>query len=134
QATEPRRNVFMVGQQRTFGYLGSDPARVDSSRRDLVEQPALIARPNQIGRQDIDRQAQSFERPFPNGSAAQRLALNEPRQAFGEPSGGGAGKQDLGPGNDRGAGQRLGANDTSGAGLDQRLEQDVDLLVSDDRF
>ena len=110
-------------------------AGIDPGGRDLVEQPVVRnpAAPESAGRMLIDR-----PRPLsgPSHTAAQRSALRwtsrDSRSA--SPPAAARAKSSCGVrGNGRTC-QRFGPDDTAGGGLDQRLEQDVDLFVRDRCF
>jgi hypothetical protein len=44
-----------VAKQRAFSDLDRDPLRIETGPLDLFDQPLRIARPQQVGRQQVDR-------------------------------------------------------------------------------
>ena len=87
QPREAGRDRRLVDQQRAFGDLGRDPGRIHAGGRNLVEQPVVETVARQVLGQEVDRQLEILERAFPRRGAAQRLALDQPRQPLVEPGG-----------------------------------------------
>ncbi len=84
KAIEAIRHSLLIDEQGAFGDFAVTRSRIDAGGTDLVEQPALVAGAGNVGRQDVDRDAKTLQRPFPSGGRAQSLALDEPRQPLGE--------------------------------------------------
>ena len=131
---EPRGGGGLVGEQAVLGDFDGDPLGLEAGGGDFVEQPALIARPGKILGEQVDRQAQVGERPGPLADHAQRLALDQPRQAFRLAGGGGAGEQFFGRIGAVPAGERLDSADVAGGQIDLRLEMDRDRVRGRWRF
>ena len=69
RSRQPVGDRFLVDQQRAFGDLRRDARRIDPGGRDLVEQPAVITLARNVGRQQVDREAEVLERAFPRRGA-----------------------------------------------------------------
>ena len=88
----------------------------------------------QVFRKQVQGDPEFLERTFPDSRTAQRLALDEPRQALCEAGARRPRKHDFGRWYDGRPRQRLGADDKSRPRLDQWLVQHLDLLVGDRGF
>ena len=101
---------------------------------DFLQQPAIIALAADVCRKQVNRDAEPAQRPLPRRGEAQCLALDEARQPFPERCRGGPGEELFGVAGDRTAGESLGAGNRASAGVDDRLEQQLDLFMGDRRL
>src|SRR3954463_10650409 len=122
----------LVDQQRALGDLDCYTGWRDACGSDLIQQPLVKAVARKVLRQEVDRDLEVLERTFPHGGAAQRLALDQARQALVKPGRGGALEQGFAGRRQRRARERLGADDAARPRLDQRLVENLDLLVRND--
>ena len=81
QLAQPCGDRIVADEQRMLGDLDRQPRRVEPDPRHLVEQPVVMPFARNFGRQQVERQAETLERPCPARRRAQRLALDQLRQA-----------------------------------------------------
>src|SRR6185312_4120450 len=87
-----------------------------------------------VRREKVDRYLEALERSLPDCRAAQRLALDEARKPFGKLCRMCPLEKTFGVPSDAGTRQRFGADDRAGTDVDQRLVEQIDLLVRNHRL
>src|SRR3954454_4243051 len=100
-------NHRLVDQQRALGDLDCYTGWRDACGSDLIQQPLVETVARKVLRQEVDRDLEVLERTLPHRGAAQRLALNQAREALVEPRGSSALEQGFAGRRHRRARERL---------------------------